>query len=133
MSKKNNNTAEVQESVAKNTPKKKMTKKEKRAIAEQRTKELNQKKTRNYGIGFVFSLVAVAISFLYKPEVGTALWSYTQMGCYAIMGVAGFFLKNGAKYEENVKRAKTMDMIGLIFIVMCLGMIMAEAVALFMA
>ena len=43
------------------------------------------------------------------------------------------FLKNGAKYEENVKRAKTMDMIGLIFIVMCLGMIMAEAVALFMA
>ena len=133
MSKKNNNTAEVQESVEKNVPKKKMSKKEKRAIAEQRTKELNQKKTRNYGIGFVFSLVAVAISFLYKPEVGTALWSYTQMGCYAIMGVAGFFLKNGAKYEENVKRAKTMDMIGLIFIVMCLGMIMAEAVALFMA
>ena len=133
MSKKNSNTAEVQESVEKNVPKKKMTKKEKRAIAEQRTKELNQKKTRNYGIGFVFSLVAVAISFLYKPEVGTAMWSYTQMGCYAIMGVAGFFLKNGAKYEENVKRAKTMDMIGLIFIVMCLGMIMAEAVALFMA
>ena len=133
MSKKNNNTAEVQESVEKNVPKKKMSKKEKRAIAEQRTKELNQKKTRNYGIGFVFSLVAVAISFLYKPEVGTAMWSYTQMGGYAIMGVAGFFLKNGAKYEENVKRAKTMDMIGLIFIVMCLGMIMAEAVALFMA
>lgn len=133
MSKKNNNTAEVQESVEKNVPKKKMSKKEKRAIAEQRTKELNQKKTRNYGIGFAFSLVAVAISFLYKPEVGTAMWSYTQMGCYAIMGVAGFFLKNGAKYEENVKRAKTMDMIGLIFIVMCLGMIMAEAVALFMA
>ena len=133
MSKKNNNTAEVQESVEKNVPKKKMSKKEKRAIAEQRTKELNQKKTRNYGIGFAFSLVAVAISFLYKPEVGTAMWSYTQMGCYVIMGVAGFFLKNGAKYEENVKRAKTMDMIGLIFIVMCLGMIMAEAVALFMA
>ena len=133
MSKKNNNTAEVQESVEKNVPKKKMSKKEKRAIAEQRTKELNQKKTRKYGIGFAFSLVAVAISFLYKPEVGTAMWSYTQMGCYAIMGVAGFFLKNGAKYEENVKRAKTMDMIGLIFIVMCLGMIMAEAVALFMA
>ena len=133
MSKKNNNTAEVQESIEKNVPKKKMTKKEKRAIAEQRTKELNQKKTRNYGIGFVFSLVAVAISFLYKPEVGTAMWSYTQMGCYAIMGVAGFFLKNGAKYEENVKRAKTMDMIGLIFVVMCFGMIMAEAVALFMA
>ena len=133
MSKKNNNTAEVQESVEKNVPKKKMSKKEKRAIAEQRTKELNQKKTRNYGIGFAFSLVAVAISFLYKPEVGTAMWSYTQMGCYAIMGVAGCFLKNGAKYEENVKRAKTMDMIGLIFIVMCLGMIMAEAVALFMA
>ena len=133
MSKKNNNTAEVQESVEKNVPKKKMSKKEKRAIAEQRTKELNQKKTRNYGIGFVLSLVAVAISFLYKPEVGTAMWSYTQMGCYAIMGVAGCFLKNGAKYEENPKRAKTMDMIGLIFIVMCLGMIMAEAVALFMA
>ena len=133
MSKKKTNAAQVQEAAAKNEPKKKMSKKEKRAIAEQRTKELNQKKTRNYGIGFVFSLVAVAISFLYKPEVGTAMWSYTQMGCYAIMGVAGFFLKNGAKYEENVKRAKTMDMIGLIFIVMCLGMIMAEAVALFMA
>ena len=133
MSKKKTNTAEVQESAAKNEPKKKMSKKEKRAIAEQRTKELNQHKTRNYGVGFAFSLVAVAISFLYKPEAGTALWSYTQIGCYSLMAVAGFFLKNGAKYEENVKRAKTMDMIGLVFIVMCLGMIMAEVVALFTA
>jgi len=111
---------------------KKLSKKEKRAIAEQRSKELNQKKTRCYGMGFVFSLISVAISFLYKPEVGTALWSYTQIGCYALMGVAGFFLKHGAKYEENPKRAKTMDMIGLVFIVVCFGMIMAEAFALFL-
>ena len=47
------------------------------------------------------------------------------------MGVAGLFLKNGAKYEENVKRAKNMDMIGLVFVVVCIGMIMAEAVAMF--
>ena len=138
MSKKKTNkpAANAQQQAAQNVQKeqkKKLSKKEKKAIAEQRSKELNQKKTRSYGIGFVFSLIAVAISFLYKPEVGTALWSYTQMGCYALMGVAGFFLKNGAKYEENVKRAKTMDMIGLVFIVVCFGMIMAEAVALFMA
>ena len=133
MSKKKTNAAEAQDATAKNEPKKKMSKKEKRAIAEARSKELNQHKTRNYGIGFVFSVIAVAISFLYKPEVGTALWSYTQIGCYTLMGIAGFFLKNGAKYEENARRAKTMDMIGLVFIVMCLGMIMAEVVALFTA
>lgn len=126
-------TAEPQQETAvKKTSNKKLSKKEKRAIAEQRSKELNQKKTRNYGIGFVFSLIAVAISFLFKQEVGTAMWSYTQMGCYVLMGIAGFFLKNGAKYEENAKRAKNMDMIGLIFIVLCFGMVMAEAVAMFM-
>lgn len=132
MSKKKANTDAQQETAVKQTPNKKLSKKEKKAIAEQRSKELHQKKMRNYGIGFVFSLIAVAISFLFKPEAGTALWSYTQMGCYALMGVAGLFLKNGAKYEQNPKRAKNMDMIGLIFIVMCLGMIMAEAIALFM-
>ena len=36
-----------------------------------------------------------------------------------------------AKYEENAKRAKNMDMIGLVFVVVCIGMIMAEAVAMF--
>ena len=119
-----------------NTPKKKPTKKEKKeqkAMAAQRSKELNQKKTRNYGIGFFISLAAVAISFLSGAEVGTTMWSYTQIGCYVLMGLAGFFLKNGAKYEENAKRAKTMDMIGLIFIVLCLGMAMAEAVAVLKA
>ena len=131
MSKKKTTTAEQETPAVKNQPKKKMSKKEKKALAEQRSKEMNQKKTRNYGIGFVLSLIAVAISFLYKPETGTDLWSYTQMGCYAIMAVAGLFLKNGAKYEENVKRAKNMDMIGLVFVVVCIGMIMAEAVAMF--
>ena len=131
MSKKKTTTVEQETPAVKNQPKKKMSKKEKKALAEQRSKEMNQKKTRNYGIGFVLSLIAVAISFLYKPETGTDLWSYTQMGCYAIMGAAGLFLKNGAKYEENVKRAKNMDMIGLVFVVVCIGMIMAEAVAMF--
>ena len=131
MSKKKTTTVEQETPAVKNQPKKKMSKKEKKALAEQRSKEMNQKKTRNYGIGFVLSLIAVAISFLYKPEAGTDLWSYTQMGCYVIMGAAGLFLKNGAKYEENVKRAKNMDMIGLVFVVVCIGMIMAEAVAMF--
>ena len=101
MSKKKTTTVEQETPAVKNQPKKKMSKKEKKALAEQRSKEMNQKKTRNYGIGFVLSLIAVAISFLYKPETGTDLWSYTQMGCYAIMGAAGLFLKNGAKYEEK--------------------------------
>ena len=130
MSKKKANTAASQDDAVKNTPKKKMSKKEKKAIAEQHAKEMNSKKTRNYGIGFLISAVAVAISFLYKPEVGTAMWSYTQIGCYALMGCAGVFLKNGAKYEMNLKRAKTMDMIGLAFIAICVGMILAEVVAL---
>ncbi len=129
MSKKNT-TAAQQDAAEKNTPKKKMSKKEKRAIAEQHAKEMNQKKTRNYGVGFVLSLIAVVISFFFKPEAGTALWSYTQIGCYALMGLAGVFLKNGAKYELNTKRAKNMDMIGLAFIAICVGMILAEIVAL---
>ncbi len=130
MSKKKTTTAAPQDAAEKSTPKKKMSKKEKKAIAEQHAKEMNQKKTRYYGIGFVFSLIAVAISFLYKPEAGTALWSYTQIGCYALMGVAGVFLKNGAKYELNIKRSKNMDMIGLAFIVVCCTMIVAEIIAL---
>lgn len=129
MSKKQATVAE-QEAMGKSTPKKKLSKKEKKAIAEQRSKELYQKKMRNYGVGFVFSLIAVAVSFLSKAETGTTLWSYTQIGCYILMGIAGIFLKNGSKYEENAKRAKTMDMIGLAFIAICIGMIIAEIVAM---
>ena len=61
------------------------------------------------------------------------MWSYTQIGCYLLMGCAGACLKNGAKYEMNLKRAKTMDMIGLAFMAICVGMVMAEVVALFTA
>lgn len=129
MSKKQATIAE-QETMGKSTPKKKLSKKEKKAIAEQRSKELYQKKMRNYGVGFVFSLIAVAVSFLSKAETGTTMWSYTQIGCYVVMGIAGIFLKNGSKYEENAKRAKTMDMIGLAFITICIGMIFAEIVAM---
>lgn len=129
--KKNNSAEPVEQNAAKqNGPQKKLSKKEKKALAEQKSKELNQKKMRNYGIGFVLALIAVIVSFTVKPETGTAQWSYVQMSCYALMAVAGIFLKNGAKYEENPKRVKNMDMIGLIFIVICLGMIMAEVVAL---
>lgn len=131
MAKNKANAVESQTAAEKAVPKKKMSKKEKRAIAEQHAKEMNQKKTRSYGIGFALSLIAVAISFLFKPEVGTALWSYTQIGCYTLMGCAGLCLKNGAKYELNPKRVKTMDMIGLAFIAICAGMIMAELIALF--
>lgn len=132
MSKKKTNSAEQQDQAVKTAPKKKMSKKEKKAIAEQHAKEMNQKKMRNYGVGFVLSLISVIISFFFKPEAGTAMWSYTQIGCYALMGVAGLFLKNGAKYELNPKRAKNMDMIGLAFIAICVGMILAEIVALVM-
>lgn len=129
MAKKQTTTAK-QENAVNSVPKKKLTKKEKKAIAEQRSKELYQKKMRNYGVGFVFSLIAVAVSFLSKAETGTMVWSYTQIGCYVLMGIAGIFLKNGSKYEENAKRAKTMDMIGLAFIAICIGMIVAEIVAM---
>ena len=130
MSKKKTNAVEPQETAAKNAPKKKMSKKEKRAVAEQHAKEMNSKKMNNYGMGFIISLVAVVISFLSKAEVGTEVWSYTQIGCYMLMGVAGSFLRNGAKYESTPKRAKTMGMIGLTFMAVCVGMVLAEFVAL---
>lgn len=123
-------TTVKQDTATNSVPKKKLSKKEKKAIAEQRSKELYQKKMRNYGVGFVFSLIAVAISFLSKAETGSLVWSYTQIACYVLMGVAGLFLKNGSKYEESAKRAKTMDMIGLAFIAICIGMIFAEIVAM---
>ena len=125
---KTSQTSEVQET--KKKPAKKMSKKEKKELAQQHAKEMNQKKMRNYAFGFVVSLIAVAVSFLSGAEVGTATWSYTQIGCYLLMGFAGIFLKRGAKYELNQKRAKNMDIVGLIFIVICLGMVMAETIAL---
>ncbi len=130
MSKKKTNTAEVQEAAVKNAPKKKMSKKEKKALAEQQAKEMNRKKLNNYGMGFIISLGAVAISFLVKAEAGTPEWSYIQIGCYMLMGVAGSFLRNGAKYESTPKRAKTMGMIGLTFMAVCVGMVLAEFMAL---
>ena len=130
MSKKKTNTAEVQEPAVKNAPKKKMSKKEKKALAEQRAQEMNKIKMRNYGMGFVLSLVAVAVSFLSNAEVGTEAWSYTQMGCYMMMGVAGSFLRNGAKYELDARRSRTMSMAGLVFMVVSCGMVLAEFVAL---
>ncbi len=86
------------------------------------TKEDYRMKKRNYTVGAIFCLLACVLALSVKID-GKITWETMQVAVYALLGASGLFLKSGAKYEENATRAKALDLIGLLFVALCLGMI----------
>ena len=106
----------------------KPTKKEKKAAAEQRSRELKAKRQKFYAVALVFAVLAVVISFASSSTYGQAIYSWTQIGCYGLMGLCGVVVLYASRYEETEKKQRSRNTMGMVFIMVALGIILAEIV-----
>ncbi len=106
----------------------KPSKKERKAAAEQQKKELKAKRQKFYGAAMVLALVAVIISFASGSAYGQELYRWLQVGCYGLMGCCGVLIMGAARYEETEKRQSRMNSMGMVFLMVALGMGVAELV-----
>ena len=117
--KKKKSTTNTEQSTAQKKTRKQPQKQERK---KHYTKEDYRMKKRHYTIGAIFCLLACVLALSTQTD-GKYTWETLQAGVYALLGISGLFLKSGAKYEENATRAKALDLIGLIFVALCLGMV----------
>lgn len=132
MTKKNQKKAEP---TAANAPtgkpaERKPSKKERKAAAEQKRKELKAKRQKFYGVAMVLALVAVIISFASGSMYGQAVYRWLQVGCYGLMAGCGLLIMQAGHYEETEKRQNRMNSMGIVFLMVALGMGLAEIVAM---
>ena len=106
----------------------KPTKKEKKAAAEQRSRELKAKRQKFYAVALVFAVLAVVISFASSSTYGQAIYSWIQIGCYGLMGLCGVVVLYASRYEETEKKQRSRNTMGMEFIMVALGIILAEIV-----
>lgn len=106
----------------------KPSKKERKAAEEQRKKELKAKRQRYYGAAMVLALVAVIISFASGSTYGQSLYRWLQVLCYGLMGCCGVLIMGAGRYEETEKRQTRMHSMGMVFLMIALGMGLAEVV-----
>ena len=76
----------------------------------------------------VLALVAVIISFASGSAYGQELYRWLQVGCYGLMGCCGVLIMGAARYEETEKRQSRMNSMGMVFLMVALGMGVAELV-----
>ena len=106
----------------------KPTKKEKKAAAEQRSRELKAKRQKFYAVALVFAVLAVVISFASSSTYGQAIYSWIQIGCSGLMGLCGVVVLYASRYEETEKKQRSRNTMGMVFIMVALGIILAEIV-----
>lgn len=106
----------------------KPSKKEQKAAAEQQKKELKSKRQKFYGAAMVLALIAVIISFASSSAYGKEIYRWLQVGCYALMGCCGVLIMQAGRYEETEKRQHRMNSMGMVFLMVALGMGIAELV-----
>ena len=106
----------------------KPTKKEKKAAAEQRSRELKAKRQKFYAVALVFAVLAVVISCASSSTYGQAIYSWIQIGCYGLMGLCGVVVLSASRYEETEKKQRSRNTMGMVFIMVALGIILAEIV-----
>lgn len=106
----------------------KPSKKERKAAEEQKKKELKAKRQKYYGVAMVLALVAVIISFASGSTYGQPLYRWLQVLCYGLMGCCGGLIMGAGRYEETEKRQNRMHSMGMVFLMIALGMGLAELV-----
>lgn len=106
----------------------KPSKKERKAAAEQQKKELKSKRQKFYGAAMVLALIAVIISFASGSAYGQEIYRWLQVGCYVLMGCCGVLIMQAGRYEETEKRQNRMNSMGMVFLMVALGMGLAELV-----
>lgn len=128
MAKKKQNKPVNGTTTEKKTVERKPTKKEKKAAAEQRSRELKAKRQKFYAVALVFAVLAVVISFASSSTYGQAIYSWIQIGCYGLMGLCGVVVLYASRYEETEKKQRSRNSMGMVFIMVALGIILAEIV-----
>ena len=108
------------------------TKKEKKAIAEQRSKELKAKRKKVSLAALLAAGAAVIINFATNSYYGQPIYEWIQIGCFLLMGISGGIFMYGARYEESEQQQRSKRSLGLVFIAVALGVILIETVQMLM-
>ena len=103
-------------------------KKEKKAEAERIKKENQIKRKRCYAASVVVAFLAVALSFWSCSFYGQPIYAWLQVLCYVLMGSCGAIMMVGSRWEELEKKKQRMHTTGIVFVMMALGMCLAQLV-----
>ncbi len=103
-------------------------KKEKKAEAERIKKENQTKRKRCYAASVVVAFLAVVLSFWSGSFYGQPIYAWLQVLCYVLMGSCGAIMMVGSRWEELEKKKQRMRTTGIVFIMMALGMCLAQLV-----
>lgn len=115
MSKKNNQPSD--------TPK--LSKKEKKALAEQQKAELKKKRSKYYYSSAVLAFAAVIFYYFAPSFAAEEQHNLIHIIGYSIMGISGFLMLLGSKYEATEKRQKMSNLIGNILMVVSFGIVVS--------
>ncbi|MBR6756555.1 MAG: hypothetical protein IKM15_06380 [Peptococcaceae bacterium] len=108
---------------ANNAPK--LSKKEKKELAEKQRLELKKKRSKYYYTSCAIALLAV-LSYYLAPNIFPEEQHHLiHIIGYSIMGVAGFLMQQGSKYEDTEKRKKMSNLIGNILMVISFGIVIS--------
>ncbi len=103
-------------------------KKEKKAEAERIKKENQTKRKRCYAASVVVAFLAVVLSFWSGSFYGQPIYAWLQVLCYVLMGSCGAIMMVGSRWEELEKKKQRMRTTGIVFVMMALGMCLAQLV-----
>ena len=103
-------------------------KKEKKAEAERIKKENLTKRKRCYAASVVVAFLAVVLSFWPGSFYGQPIYAWLQVLCYVLMGSCGAIMMVGSRWEELEKKKQRMHTTGIVFVMMALGMCLAQLV-----
>ena len=103
-------------------------KKEKKAEAERIKKENQTKRKRCYAASVVVAFLAVVLSFWSGSFYGQPIYAWLQVLCYVLMGSCGAIMMVGSRWEELEKKKQRMHTTGIVFVMMALGMCLAQLV-----
>lgn len=103
-------------------------KKRKKEEALQQKKQLQTKRQRYYGLAVVVVVLALIISFASSSVYGQPLYAWLQIVCYGFMGICGLLTILASRCEETDKKRLRMQAIGLVFLMIAAGMIVAQLV-----
>lgn len=103
-------------------------KKEKKAEAERIKKENDKKRKWSYGIAMVIAFAALVLSFWSGSRYGQPIYAWLQVLCYVLMGSCGVIMAVGSRWEELEKKKQRMHTTGMVFMMVALGMSLAQLV-----
>ncbi len=103
-------------------------KKEKKAEAERIKKENQTKRKRCYAASVVVAFLAVVLSFWSGSFYGQPIYAWLQVLCYVLMGSCGAIMMVGSRWEELEKKKQRMRTTGMVFMMVALGMCLAQLV-----